>query len=544
VTGSDVATGPSTGFPSGSRVESPARRAEELPERYNAVEILERNLASGSDRIALLSSDRNMTFQQVSDEVDRVGNALKGLGVRQGDAVAILSLDTAEWAISFFACLKIGAVTVGMNTLLTVGEQAYILRDSGARVLMVHGALLESAREALETASTVTDVVVIGSKENLGGPFQHYQAWIEEAATDLDAADTHRSDYGTLNYTSGTTGKPKGIYHSHQDYALTAQLWGVDVLGLRPTDRTFAVAKLFFTFGLGGNLIFPWFVGAAVVLYSGSPRIATNVLGVIDRFRPTILLTSPTSYASILAVEGLTDTFDLTSLRLGVSAGEALPAPLWNEFHDRTGVELIDGIGSTENFHIFVSNRPGEVRPGSSGKPVPGYECRIVDPDGAETPRGEIGNLHLSGETAALLYLHDPQRSRDTFLGRWLDTGDKYYEDADGYYWHAGRTDDMLKVGGIWVSPVEVESALISHEAVLECAVVGATDASDLVKPKAWVVLKDGFVGDPVLRDELVEHCRAKMAAYKRPRWIEFVEDLPKTATGKIQRYRLRGAAS
>ena len=352
--------------------------------------------------------------------------------------------------------------------------------------------------------------------------------------------DTFRTDPGTLNYSSGTTGRPKGIFHSHQDYALTSQLWGVDVLGLRADDRTFSVAKLFFTYGLGGNLIFPWFVGASVALYPGSPRIARDVLGVIDRFRPTILFNAPTGYASMLAVDDFTDVYDLTSLRLGVSAGEALPAPLWHDFLDRTGIELIDGIGSTENFHIFVSNRPGDVRPGSSGKPVPGYECRIVDSEGNEVPRGEIGNLQLKGETAALFYLHDPERSRQTFLGEWLNTGDKYFEDEDGYFWHAGRSDDMLKVGGIWVSPVEVESTLISHDAVLECAVVGVTDASDLVKPKAYVVLRDGYVGDDGLTEDLVSHCAEHMAAYKRPRWIEFVEELPKTATGKIQRYRLR----
>jgi benzoate-CoA ligase family protein len=521
-------------------------RAADLPERYNAIEILERNLAEDADRLALLSADRDMTFGEVAEEVDRVGNGLRDLGVHAGDAVAILSLDTAEWAVSFFACLKIGAVAVGMNTMLTVREQAYILRDAGARVLLVHASLLETARGALASAPNVAQVVVIGSQgaldDDLGKPARAYEAWIADASTELVAADTHRSDFGTLNYSSGTTGKPKGIYHSHQDYALTAQLWGMNVLGLRADDRTFAVAKLFFTFGLGGNLVFPWFAGAAVVLYAGSPRIAADVLRVIDRFKPTILLTSPTSYASILAVDDFTENYDLTSLRVGVSAGEALPAPLWHEFHDRTGVELIDGIGSTENFHIFVSNTPGEVRPGSSGKPVPGYECRIMDADGRATPTGEIGNLHLKGETAALFYLHDPQRSRETFRGEWLDTGDKYFVDEDGYFWHAGRTDDMLKVGGIWVSPVEVESTLISHEAVLECAVVGITDASDLVKPKAYVVLKDGFVGDDTLSDELVGYCRTNMAAYKRPRWIEFVEDLPKTATGKIQRYRLRSA--
>jgi benzoate-CoA ligase family protein len=519
---------------------APIRRAADLPERYNAVEILERNLLDGADRVALLTADRELTFAEVADEVDRVGRALRALGVRQGDAVAILCVDCAEWAIAFFACLKIGAIAVGMNTLLTAGEQAYILRDAGARVLLAHASLLERVREALPYAPRVEHVVAIGSGGDRDPDFLAYDTWIGGEAAGLSPADTVRSDFGTLNYSSGTTGRPKGIYHSHQDYALTAQLWGVDVLGLAPSDRTFSVAKLFFVFGLGGNLVFPWYVGASTVLYPGSPRIAADVLGVIDRFRPTILYNAPTGYASMLAVEDFTERYDLSSLRLGVSAGEALPAPLWHEFRERTGVELIDGIGSTENFHIFVSNRPGDVRPGSSGTPVSGYQCRIVDADGERVPRGEIGNLHVKGETAALFYLHDPERSRRTFLGEWLDTGDKYYEDGDGYFWHAGRADDMLKVGGIWVSPVEVESALISHEAVLECAVVGATDQSALVKPKAFVVLRDGFVGSDELTDSLVRHCTEKMAPYKRPRWIEYVATLPKTATGKIQRYKLR----
>lgn len=518
----------------------PARRAADLPDRYNAVEILERNLDLRPDDTALVTDARELTFRGVAEEVDRVGHGLRGLGVREGDAVAILCLDTAEWAITFFACLKIGAIAVGMNTRLTSREQAFILGDSRARVLVVHEALLDRAREALASAPLVEHVVVVGTEADVDADFLRYEEWIEDEQPGLEAADTHRSDFGTLNYSSGTTGRPKGIYHSHQDYALTAQLWGVDVLGLEADDRTFSVAKLYFVFGLGGNLIFPWYVGASTVLYPGSPRVAADILGVIDRFRPTILYNAPTGYASILAVDDFTERYDVSSLRLGVSAGEALPAPVWQKFHDRTGVEIIDGIGSTENFHIFVSNRPGDVRPGSSGKPVPGYECRIVDDAGDEVPRGEIGNLHVKGETAALFYLHDPERTRQTFLGEWLHTGDKYYEDEDGYFWHAGRSDDMLKVGGIWVSPVEVESVLMSHDAVLECAVVGAKDDVDLVKPKAFVVLKDRGEGDDALTEALVQHCVQEMAEYKRPRWIEYVDDLPKTATGKIQRYRLR----
>jgi benzoate-CoA ligase family protein len=309
---------------------------------------------------------------------------------------------------------------------------------------------------------------------------------------------------------------------------------------LHEADRTAAAPKLFFAFGLGGNLIFPWYVGASSILFSGSPRAVTNMLELIDRFKPTIFYNAPTGYAMTLAVDNFTQKYDLSSLRLCVSAGEALPAPVWQAWKDKTGLDIIDGIGSTENLHIFLSNRPGDIRPGSSGKPFEGYELKIVDDQGDELPRGEIGNLLVKGETAALFYLHQYERSQQTFLGEWLFTGDKYYIDEDGYYWHAGRSDDMMKVGGIWVSPVEVESTLISHPAVLECAVVGQVDSFDLVKPKAFVVLRQSYSGSDDLVAELIDYCTQQMAGYKRPRWIEFVNELPKTATGKIQRFKLR----
>jgi benzoate-CoA ligase family protein len=522
------------------------RRAADLPLRYNAITILEHNLEDHSAKTALLTPDRELTFGEASAEVNRVGHALLRLGVRPGESVGILVPDTTEWATTFFACLKTGTVAVGINTLLTPREIAQILRESRARVLVVHHTLLGGALASPDEANFVEHVVVVGGPANAaarGEPLLHdWDTWIAGEPSTLEATDTHRDDFATLNFSSGTTGEPKGIYHTHADLALTAQLWGVDVLGLGEDDRTFSVAKLFFVYGLGGNLVFPWYVGASAVLYAGSPRVATDVLGVIDRFKPTILFNAPTGYASILAVEAFSERYDLSSLRLGVSAGEALPAPLWHRFKEQTGVELLDGIGSTENFHIFVSNRPGDIRPGSSGKPVAGYECRIVDGDGNAVSRGEVGNLHVKGETAALFYLHDADRSRQTFLGEWLSTGDKYTVDEDGYYWHAGRSDDMLKVGGIWVSPVEVESVLVEHESVLECAVVGAVDDAELVKPKALVVLKESSregAGDE-LAQELIDHCVKRMAAYKRPRWVEFVDELPKTATGKIQRYRLR----
>jgi len=516
-------------------------RASDLPLRYNAVEILERNLPERSDKIALHSEDRSLTFSEVAEEVGRVGNALLDLDVRAGDRVGILAPDCAEWATTFFGTLKVGAVAVGMNTLLTPGEQAFMLRDSRIRVLVTHSTLLSVVEEALRDAPSVRHVIVIGGESQRN--HLDFEEWIAGRPTQLESVDTHRNEAATLNYSSGTTGEPKGIFHAHKDLILTAQLWGVDVLGLVESDRTFSLAKLFFSFGLGGNLLFPWFVGASVVLRAGASRDTAGVLEAITRSQATIVYNAPTGYAVALAVPDLTERYDLSNLRLCVSAGEALPAPIWHQWKDRTGIEIIDGIGSTENFHIFLSNRPGDVRPGSSGRPVPGYELRIVNDDGEPVPPGEVGRLQLKGETAALAYLNQYARSKGVFLGEWIDTGDKYSMDEDGYYWHAGRSDDMLKVGGIWVSPVEVESTLIGHPAVAECAVVGARDGSDLVKPEAWVIVAPGHEASDGLAEELIAHCADRMARYKRPRWIRFTDDLPRTATGKIQRYRLREGA-
>ncbi len=513
-------------------------KAADLPLTYNAIDILEHNLAERADKEALFSLERTMTFQEVSNEANQVGNALKALDVRMGETVGLLVLDSAEWVTTFFGTLKIGAISIGMNTLLTPAEYDYILRDSRARVLIVHEMLLPKINEIRADQPFLEQVIVIGSGE---GADQTYADWINGQSTELATALTHREDYCTLNYSSGTTGQPKGILHAHKDLPLTAKLWGQNVLELTETDRTFAGAKLFFTFGTGGNLIFPWSVGASTVLFAGSPRVAAHLLEHIDRFKPTIFYNAPTGYAMALAMPDLTEKYDLSSLRLCVSAGEALPAPIWQQWKERTGLDTIDGIGSTEVYHIFLSNRPDDIRPGSSGKPFDGYDLRIIDEDGNDVPQGEIGNLLVRGESVALAYLHQYERSRYTFRGEWFFTGDKYYVDEEGYYWHAGRADDMLKVGGIWVSPMEIESTLIGHPAVLECAVVAETDDSDLVKPKAYVVLNEGQTASDVLAKDLIEYCRDAMAGYKRPRWVEFVEQLPKTATGKIQRFKLRG---
>ena len=515
-------------------------KASDLPLYYNAVDILEHNLPQRADKEALFSESRTLTFGEVSAEVNQVGNALKALDVRVGETVGLLAFDSPEWITSFFGTLKIGAIHIGMNTLLTAEEYAYILQDSRARVLIVQDALYDKIAQIREQAPHLEHVIVIGdAPEHTVG----YGEWLGGVSAECDTYPTHREDYATLNYSSGTTGQPKGILHAHKDLILTSVLWGQNILKLQESDRTFALAKLFFTFGTGGNLLMPWSVGASNVVYAGSPRDPKAVLSMIEQFKPTVFYNAPTGYAMTMALSDFPDAYDLSSLRICVSAGEALPAPLWREWKEKTGLDTLDGLGATEVYHIYISTRPDDIKPGTSGKPVPGFEVRIIDEDGNDLLQGEVGNLILKGESVALSYLHQYERSKQTFRGEWFFTGDKYYVDEDGYYVHAGRSDDMMKVGGIWASPMEIESMVISHESVVECAVVGQTDQSDLVKPKAFVVLQEGYAASAELERDIIEYCRENMAAYKRPRWVEFVDELPKTATGKIQRYKLRIAA-
>lgn len=513
-------------------------KAADLPLYYNMCEILEHNLETRADKTAILSDDGSITFAEVSHQVNQIGNALLRLGVRFGDCVAILSPDRPEWATSFFAVGKIGGIALGMNTLLKTEEYGYILGDSRASVLIVHDSLLSNIEPVISRHSTLKQVIVIGDAADTG--YMTFTDWIAREDRALDAAHTHRDDFCSLHYSSGTTGMPKGVLHAHKDYPLIAQLSGVDVFGMTEDDRTFSVAKLFFVYGIGGNLIFPWYVGASCVLYAGPPRQVAAVLKTVETYQPTIFVGVPTVYGAILALPDFSDRFNLNSVRMCLSAGEALPAPAWQAWKDATDVEILDTIGCTETYHTFMANRPGAIRPGSSGKPIGGYDVRLVDDDGNDVPAGDVGHLMVRGESTALFYLHQSEKSRYTFRGEWLFTGDRYSMDEDGYYWHAGRGDDMLKVGGLWVSPVEIESALSEHEAVSECAVVGHYDNAQLLKPKAFVSLQDDVEASNEILGELLKLCAKKLDAHKRPRWIEFADTLPRTATGKLQRFRLR----
>ena len=512
-------------------------KAADLPTYYNICEILEHNLTTRGSKIGLLSASSTMTFNQISEQVNQIGNAFKKLGARFGDCVGILAPDSAEWVTSFFATAKIGAIALGMNTLLKPEEYDYILRDSRVRFLIVHESLLRLIEPVRDDHSTLEHVIVIGTPErNSDLSFTH---WISDEPTSLDAETTHRDDFCSLHYSSGTTGPPKGIFHAHKDYPLIAQLSGVDLFGIQESDRTFSVAKLFFVYGIGANLIFPWYVGASCVFFSGSPRQVAGVLKTIETFEPTIFVSVPTVYSAILALPKFHQRYSLSSLRMCLSAGEALPVPAWHAWKDTTGLEILDTIGCTETYHTFLANRPGAIRPGSSGKPFAGYEVRLVDDDGQDVSQGTVGHLMVKGESVALFYLHQYEKSRETFRGEWLFTGDRYYVDEDGFYWHAGRGDDMLKIGGLWVSPIEIENVLNSHEAVLECAVIGQRDDAELIKPKAYVCLNEGYSDTSALLPELLKLCASALEAHKRPRWLEFVDALPRTATGKIQRFKL-----
>ena len=513
-------------------------KATDLPQNYNAATILEQNLPIRARKPALFSAERTLTFQQAADEANQVGHALQRLGVHQGDIVGILAPDCAEWVTCFFCILKIGAVSLGLNTLLEEAQYDYILNDSRIRVLIVHESCLAKVEPVRDAHGTLAHVIVVGQPQRTTDHL--FAEWIVNEATELAAVQTHRDDICSLNYSSGTTGPPKGVPHAHKDYPLTAQHYGIDTLQLQESDRAFAASKLSFTYGISGSLILPWYVGASLVLYAGSPRMVRGVLETIDRFEPTIFYNVPTGYISMLQVPDLTQVYDLSSLRLCVSAGEPLPASVWNSWQARTGLEIYEHIGCTETIVPFLTNSPGNVRAGSSGLPCIGYEVKIVNDQGAPVAPGEIGNLVIKGETTPLFYLHQYEKSRQTFQGEWFRTGDKYCVDNDGFYWHQGRADDLLKVGGNWVSPVEVEQVIGNHPAVAECAVVEARDNAEFVRPKAFIALNNGHEQSQELLGELIERCTRELPAYKRPRWFEFVDALPRTATGKIQRFKLR----
>ncbi len=512
---------------------------ENLSEQLNAANVfVDENVQNGrGQNIAIYYGDEILTYQDVLELVNKTGNSLKNIGVNTEERVMLMLLDSPEFVASFFGAIKIGAVPIPANTMLKANDYQYFLNDSGAKTLIVHDILLTEIEKIKDNLKYLKNIIVVGNAE---GNYLSFNDLTMRESSDLDAAETSKDDAAFWLYSSGSTGSPKGIVHLNHDMLYCSDLYAKNVLGINEKDITFSAAKLFFAYGLGNSLYFPFRVGASAILYPEKPD-PEKVFQIIERYKPTLFYNVPTLYAKMLqSMEKSVAKPDMESLRLCISAGEALPAELYNRWKNLTNLEILDGIGSTEALHIFISNRQGEVKPGSSGRIVPGYEAKILDENGIEVKTGEIGNLMIKGESNALYYWRKHDKTKKTMIGEWLHTGDKYYKDAEDYFWHCGRSDDMMKVSGMWVSPVEIENILASHEAVLECAVVGGLDEDKLVKPKAYVVLKEGYEPSSELKKELQKFVLDRAAPYKHPRWIEFIDSLPRTATGKVQRFKLR----
>ena len=522
---------------------------EPLPEQLNAAALfVDRHVTEGrAGRTAFRFRGRAITYSELADLVARAAGALAEAGLEIEQRVLLALDDSPAFAAGFWGAARLGAVAVPVNTLMTTDEYAFLLNDSRARVAVVEAEVasrLLAARAACPWLRAVFVVAHDGvaSPGRVPGTIDWHDALSQAKPLD-QPVPTSREDIMYWGYTSGSTGKPKAAVHSHKDFVAAADLVGVGIFGLGADDLVFSASKLYFAFGLGNTLYFPQRVGAASVLL---PERLTpeRAFEVIATERPTVFFAVPTLYARMLEVTDAERRFDLSSLRFCVSSGEALPPPLFDAWADRFGLELVEVVGSTEALHDFVANRPGQARRGSAGRLVPGFEARLLDDAGAPVPPGTTGHLLIKGEPTSPYYWNRLERTRRTMLGEWLRTGDMFRVDAEGWFYFEGRSDDMLKVGGQWVSPAEVEAELAAHPAVLEAAVVGSADARGLTLPCAYVVLKDSRVGSPALAVELRDFVRERTAGYKAPASVEFVAELPKTATGKIQRFRLRGAAA
>ena len=508
-----------------------------IPREYNAAhDLIERNLAAGRGaKLAYIDDAGRYTYAELAQRVNRAANALGALGLEIEDRILLVLLDTIDFPSTFLGAIKAGIVPVAANTLLTTADYRFMLEDSRARALVVSEALLPQLQPLIGTLPCLKHVVVSGRQAH---GHLHLQSLTAAASDRFAAAPTTCDDVCFWLYSSGSTGAPKGTLHVHSSPIQTAELYARPILGIRESDVVFSAAKLFFAYGLGNALTFPLAVGATAVLMAERATPAA-VFKRLKEQRPTIFYGVPTLYAALLASPELPRRGEV-ALRVCTSAGEALPSDIGKRWTEHFGVEVLDGIGSTEMLHIFLSNRPGDVRYGTTGKPVPGYRIRLADEQGREVGRNEIGELQICGPTSAVMYWNNRARTQATFVGEWTRAGDKYTVDDDGYYTYGGRSDDMLKVSGMYVSPFEVEAALLTHPDVLEVAVIGVADDQQLVKPKAYVVAKSGISPTPALAEALKQHVKERLAPYKYPRWIEFIPELPKTATGKIQRFKLR----
>jgi 4-hydroxybenzoate-CoA ligase len=509
---------------------------------YNAVtDLLDRNISEGrGDKLAFIDRTRRVTYRELQAESCRVAHLLRKLQIRQEQRVAMIMLDTVEYPAIFLGAIRAGIVPVLLNTLLPAEQYAYVLKDCRARALFVSPQLLSIVEPILPRLADLEHVVIVGDAPS-GASFKTLKDSLDGLPSTYETAETHPDEPAFWLYSSGSTGMPKGVKHVHTSLMKTAELYGQGVLGMREDDVVFSAAKLFFAYGLGNALTFPMSVGATAVLLDERPAPA-KVFEVMHRDQPTMFFGAATGYAGMLFDPACAPEKGSQRLRLCISAGEALPEHVGLKWKERYGVDILDGIGSTEMLHIYVSNAPGDVKYGTTGRAVPGYDVRLVDENGVDVADGEIGEMLVRGPTAAEGYWNQREKSRNTFEGRWMRTGDKFMRDADGRFTYCGRSDDMFKVSGIWVSPFEVENALVSHPAVLEAAVIPAADGDGLLKPKAFIVLKGEAKN--TRDDELKEHVKRSIGPWKYPRWIEVVDELPKTATGKIQRFKLREMAN
>jgi 4-hydroxybenzoate-CoA ligase len=515
-------------------------------ERYNAAtELVDGAVARGcGDKVAFCDGARALTYADLRERTWRMAAAFAALGLKPESRIALLLPDSVDFPVAFWAAVRAGMVAVPFNTFLTIEQYAYMLADSRAQALVAAAPLARALASMLDRAPRLRTLILAGASADDKAAFANCNVRLLEELLARQAgkpftAPTAADEVAFWLYTSGSTGEPKAVKHVHASPMATAQLFGQGVLGIAPDDVIFSAAKLFFAYGLGNAMTFPLSAGATAVLLPERPT-PERVFAVMREHRPTVFFAVPSLYAALLAHPELRAGAGSNRLRLCVSAGEALPAGIGERWRAAVGVDILDGIGSTEMLQTFLSNRPGDIRYGSTGKPVPGYDVKLVDENDAELGDGEVGELLVRGPSAGEGYWNQRAKSRVTFQGEWTRTGDRFLRDRDGYYHYCGRSDDMFKVSGMWVSPFDVEAALIAHEAVREAAVIGKEDADGLVKPKAFVVLRDGYAADEPLFAALRAHVKACAGTWKHPRWIEVRRDLPRTPTGKIQRYVLR----
>jgi benzoate-CoA ligase family protein len=529
-----------------------------FPERFNMADyFLYHNLEEGREnKVCLYYEDNTYTYGEAARQANRAGNVLRSLGVEIEDRILIALPDCPEFVWTWFGAARIGAVITMVNPLLPAEDYKYYLDYTRARVAVIHQSLLETFGEAAQNARYLRAVLVVGSDVSHTYPpsWSSFDEAIKGASDECTPADTHRDDIAIWLFTSGSTGNPKGAVHLQHDLPFNTEVFAKRTIGVSENDLTVAVPKLFFGYATGTNLLFPFAVGGATALFS-ERSTPEKLFEMIERYKPTILTTVPTMINSMLNA-GDSTARNLSSLRFCYSAGEALPVELYERWKKTFGIEICDGIGSAEMFHIYISNRPGDVKPGSLGKVVKGYEARIVDASGNQVPTCEMGTLKVKGDSTSLCYWNAHEKSKETFAGDWCTTGDQFHVDEKGYYWYHGRTDDMLKVSGIYVAPAEIENCLLQHKAVLECAVIGHDGGDGLIKPKAFIVLREEFAAgsdrgsSPTIRegastnvqlaDQLKEFVKFHLAVYKYPRWIEFVPSLPKNDRGKIDRKKLK----